>query len=215
MKKGIYRMRLTLLLVLLLGSSLVSANEVKVLCLGDSLTEGYGVDKKDSYPSQLSDLIKKKGHSNVKIVNAGISGSTSASALRRLKWHLKSKSKPQIIILALGANDGLRGQDVENSKVNLEKTIQLAKTHKIEILLAGMKMPPNYGNKYTRAFEKIFPELATKHKLPLVPFLLKDVAAKKELNLPDGIHPNEKGYTIVAATVYAHLNPLLKKFTNN
>lgn len=203
-------LKLTLILLTLVVSfPALSKDKIKVLCLGDSLTEGYGVDKKDAYPAVLQSLLEKKGIKNVEIVNAGISGSTSASSLRRLQWHLKSKSKPQVIILALGANDGLRGQDVENSRKNLEKTVKLAQDNNIKVLVAGMKMPPNYGNKYTRAFEEIFPALAKKHKLPLIPFLLEGVAAQKELNLPDGIHPNEKGYKIVAATVLKHLKPLI------
>ena len=188
-----------------------SVNHIKVLCLGDSLTEGYGLAKNDSYPSQLQQLLKSKGFQSTTVVNGGISGSTTASSLRRLQWHLRSKTKPDIIILALGANDGLRGQDVENSQKNLEKTITLAKENDIEILLAGMKMPPNYGNKYTREFEAMFPKMAKKYDLPMIPFLLEGVAAESKLNLPDGIHPNANGYKVVAATVFKYLQPILEK----
>ncbi|MDA9951510.1 arylesterase [Oligoflexaceae bacterium] len=185
-----------------------AAKKFRVLCLGDSLTEGYGVAKKDSYPSQVERLISK--NKSIEVINGGISGATTAGSLKRLNWHLKGKKKPDVLILALGANDGLRGQDVENSRKNLEETITLAKKNNIKVLLAGMKMPPNYGNKYTRAFEKMFPEMAKKFSLPIIPFLLEGVAAEKNLNLPDGIHPNPRGYAIVAKNVVKHLMPLLE-----
>ena len=185
-------------------------NIQKILCLGDSLTEGYGVPKHESYPSLLQSLLQNEGYKSVEVANGGISGSTTASSLRRLQWHLKGKKKPDIVILALGANDGLRGQDVKNSQENLEKTIELAQKNKIRILLAGMKMPPNYGNKYTKEFEAIFPKLAKKYNLPMIPFLLAGVATEKDLNLPDGIHPNGEGYKIVANTVLKYLKPLME-----
>jgi acyl-CoA thioesterase-1 len=147
-----------------------------------------------------------KGHA-VKLINAGISGSTSASAASRLKWYIRSQ--PDIIIIALGGNDGLRGLSVAHMKKNLSKAIELAQSEKIQVLLSGMQIPLNYGTRYTESFQKVFHELAELYKLPIIPFLLKDVGGIPSLNQPDGIHPNPEGHQIIAATVLKHLEPLL------
>jgi acyl-CoA thioesterase-1 len=181
-------------------------DETRVLIVGDSLTEGYGVPKTSAYPYQLELLLKKK-HPGVRVINAGSSGSTTASAYTRLKWHLRSK--PGVLVLALGGNDGLRGFKTAISKANLSKTIQLAKDNGIKVLLAGMKLPTNYGKAYRKSFEKIFDELAKEHKVKSIPFLLVGVGGVKKLNLPDGIHPNEEGHKIIANTVYKYLEPEL------
>ncbi len=178
-----------------------------ILCLGDSLTEGYGVPIEKSWPSLLQEHLKKQ---NVKVLNSGISGATSASGPSRLKWHLKSPEKPDIMILALGANDGLRGQPVAAMKENLSKTIIMAKDAGIRPVLAGMRIPPNYGQVYADSFEKVFIDLAKEHSITLIPFLLDGVAAQKDLNLPDGIHPNPKGYEIVIKNVLKVVEPMLK-----
>jgi acyl-CoA thioesterase-1 len=201
------------IVIFLLSSSLVWANSEKetkdqvktILVLGDSVSEGYGVAKKDSYPSLLEKKLKEKH--NVKVINSSISGSTSASAPGRLKWALRNK--PDILILALGGNDGLRGIQPEATFNNLDKTIQLAKKNNIKILLAGMVMPFNYGKEYRKEFSGTFSKLAKKHKLEFMPFLLKDVGGNKDLNLPDGIHPNEKGYKIVVKNILPHVEKLL------
>ncbi|OIQ20946.1 MAG: arylesterase [Bacteriovorax sp. MedPE-SWde] len=188
----------TILLILItLFTPIVNA-ETRLLIIGDSLTEGYGVAKKDSYPSLLETELKKK-RSDIRVINAGSSGSTSAGAFSRLRWHLKSK--PKILILALGANDGLRGISPTSTKENLQKAITLAKKNKIIIYLAGMKMPYNYGKDYQKRFENIFSELISFNKIKSIPFLLKDVGGRKHLNLADGIHPNEKGHSIIAKNV--------------
>ncbi len=181
--------------------------EQVILCLGDSLTEGYGVPIEKSWPSLLQEHFSKQ---NVKVLNSGISGATSASGPGRLKWHLKSPEKPDIMILALGANDGLRGQPVASMKDNLHKTIVMAKEAGIRPVLAGMRIPPNYGQDYADAFEKVFVDLAKEHSIALIPFLLDGVAAQKDLNLPDGIHPNPKGYEIVIKNVLKVIEPMLK-----
>jgi acyl-CoA thioesterase-1 len=178
-----------------------------ILCLGDSLTEGYGVPIEKSWPSLMQEYFAKQ---NVKVLNSGISGATSASGPGRLKWHLKSPEKPEIMILALGANDGLRGQPVASMKENLSKTIVMAKEAGIRPVLAGMRIPPNYGQEYADAFEKVFVDLAKEHSIGLIPFLLEGVAARKELNLPDGIHPNPDGYKIVIKNVLQIVEPMLK-----
>ncbi len=170
-----------------------------VLCLGDSLTEGYGVAPEQSYPSLLERRLRESGRADARVVNAGISGSTSASAVSRLRWQLKAK--PDVVILALGGNDGLRGLQIEETRKNLGEAIALARSRDVRVVLAGMKLPPNYGIDYTRRFEALFPALAEKHDVALIPFLLEGVAAKPELNLPDGIHPNAAGYQIVVENV--------------
>jgi acyl-CoA thioesterase-1 len=184
--------------------------EQMILCLGDSLTEGYGVPEEKNWPALLQEQLKKTSGPAVRVVNSGISGATSASGPSRLKWHLKGKDKPAFMILALGANDGLRGQDVAAMKQNLAKTIAMAQEAGIKTILAGMKIPPNYGKDYAASFEKVFPDLALEYKIPLIPFLLDGVAANKDLNLPDGIHPNPQGYEIVVRNVLKVVEPLLK-----
>ena len=179
-----------------------------VVCLGDSLTEGYGVAPEESYPSVVERRLNADGY-DVRIVNAGISGSTSASALSRLRWQLRAK--PDLLVLALGANDGLRGVAPDATRQNLAETIQLALEHQVRVVLAGMTLPPNYGPDHVAAFEQIFPALAKRYDLPLIPFLLEGVAARPELNLADGIHPNAEGHLWVAENVLSVLRPLLKK----
>jgi acyl-CoA thioesterase-1 len=180
---------------------------VVVVCLGDSLTEGYGVEPEQSWPSLLESRLRANGHPGVRVVNAGISGSTSASAVSRLRWLLASE--PDVVILALGGNDGLRGLALEATEKNLADAIALAKSRGVRVVLAGMKLPPNYGPDYTRGFEAMFPALARRYEVALIPFLLEGVAARPDKNLPDGIHPNASGYEIVVENVLEALLPLL------
>ncbi len=175
----------------------------KIVILGDSLTEGYGVAKSDAFPALLEKKMREDSYPNLKIVNSGIGGSTSASALSRLKWVLKSK--PQLVILALGGNDGLRGTDLKTTEKNLDQAIQYAQEKGVRVILAGMQIPPNYGKEYTENFKKIFPRLAKKYKVKLIPFLLKGVGGEADLNLPDGIHPNEEGHQVIADNLYKFL----------
>lgn len=177
-----------------------------VLVMGDSLTEGYQLAKEEAYPYLMEQELKKK-HPDIKVINGGISGSTSASAPKRLEWYLRAK--PDIMILALGANDGLRGLKVEETQKNLDFVITKAKSLGIKIILAGMRMPPNYGKDYTKNFDALFPSLAKKHNLKLIPFILEGVAAKPSLNLPDGIHPNPEGHKVMAKNVMKYLEPEL------
>ncbi len=192
---------------LLFAAPLPAEEEQVVVCLGDSLTEGYGLAPEQAYPHLLEQKLRAEGRS-VRVVNAGISGSTSASAVARLRWQLKSE--PEVVVIALGGNDGLRGVDVEATEANLSEAIALAKSRGVRVLLGGMKIPPNYGSDYTTAFEAVFPALAEKHDVALIPFLLEGVAADPELNLPDGIHPNARGAAIVSQTVFEALRPLLE-----
>ncbi|AYF44044.1 GDSL-like protein [Halobacteriovorax sp. BALOs_7] len=185
-----------LLLVLLISFSALASN--KVLFLGDSLTAGYGIDPEKAYPNLVRDILKKEGI-EITVMNASISGSTSASAVSRLKWSLRGK--PDVMLLALGANDGLRGIKLHSTKDNLKKAIKLAKSKGVKVILAGMQIPPNYGPEYTKEFKKMFPDLKKEEGVTLLPFLLKDVAGQRKLNLDDGIHPNEEGHKIIAKTV--------------
>jgi acyl-CoA thioesterase-1 len=169
-----------------------------ILFLGDSLSEGLGVDEDQAFPRLVERNLKTKKH-DVTVTNGGISGSTTASGLARLKWHLKKKT--DIILLELGANDGLRGLKIADTQKNLMGIINLAKEKKIKILLLGVLMPPNYGKEYTTQFENMYKQIAAAEKIPFLPFILQGVAGKPELNQPDGIHPNVKGHEIVATTI--------------
>ena len=182
-------------------------NSFRILILGDSLTEGYGVSAQQAFPSllekKLNDEFSSDKNSSYEIINAGISGSTSSGGVSRIEWLLKSK--PDFLILALGGNDGLRGVPVEETKNNLEKIILAAKSKDIPTLLAGMKMPPNYGIEYTREFSKQFEDMANQENVPLIPFLLEGVGGNPAMNLPDRIHPNPAGHQKIAETVYQNL----------
>ncbi len=193
-------------LVLLAALFSFSAFSKTVLVMGDSLTEGYRLAKEEAYPYLMEQELKKK-HPELKVINGGVSGSTSASAMKRLDWYMRAK--PDIMILALGANDGLRGVKTEETGKNLDAVIEKAKNSGIQVILAGMKLPPNFGKTYTEKFNGLFPELAEKHKLKFIPFILQDVAGKPALNLPDGIHPNPEGHKVMANTVMKYLEPEL------
>ncbi|HWK54953.1 MAG TPA: arylesterase [Hyphomicrobiales bacterium] len=178
-----------------------------ILFLGDSLTEGYGLEANESFPSLITARLAEAGRDDIRVINGGVSGSTSASALSRLQWF--ARSKPDLMVLALGANDGLRGLAVNELEANLAKTIEFAQSNDIEVALTGMLIPPNYGPEYTDAFAAVFPMLAERYHLPFMEFLLQDVAAVPELNQSDGIHPNAAGTKIVADNVWTFLQPLL------
>lgn len=186
--------------ILLLGLLLLNNahGATNILFLGDSLSEGQGVDEEQSFPRLVEKSLRDRKH-DVIVTNGGVSGSTSASGVTRLKWHLKKKT--DILVLELGANDGLRGIKLTETKKNLEEIIRYAKIKKVKVLLLGLLMPPNYGKKYTEEFEQMYKKIATAEKVAFLPFLLNDVAGKSELNLPDGIHPNPKGHEIVAKIV--------------
>jgi acyl-CoA thioesterase I len=184
-----------------------AAKTRRILILGDSLTEGLGVEKEKAFPDLLEKLLHDSGYPNIQVINAGISGSTTASGLSRLKWHLKSK--PELVVVALGANDGLRGFKIQETRKNLLEILALARKNGLKILLAGMLLPPNYGPEYRKQFEKLFQDISKSEKVPLLPFILEGVGGDPELNLPDGIHPNEKGHARVAQTVLKYIKPLL------
>ncbi len=180
--------------------------EKTVLFIGDSLTEGYGVPKEKSYPSLVADELKKKGKP-IKLLNGSVSGSTTASGMSRLRWFLKAK--PEVLVLALGANDGLRGIKLDESEKNLKKVISLAQKNKMKVVLAGMLLPVNYGPKYRTQFESMYKKLEKELKITRIPFLLEGVGGEAEMNQEDGIHPNQKGHAAIAKTVLKTLEPLL------
>lgn len=185
----------------ILGLLLVNTHafaSTHILFLGDSLSEGIGLDEEQSFPRLVERNLKAKKH-DVIVTNGGVSGSTSASGLTRLKWHLKKPT--DVLVLELGANDGLRGLKLTETKKNLEAIIKMAKEQKVKVLLLGLLMPPNYGKKYTAEFEDMYKKIASTEKVPFHPFILKDVAGKAEYNMPDGVHPNAKGQELVAKTV--------------
>jgi acyl-CoA thioesterase-1 len=205
-------MRNRLLVILICSIFLVAfkADESPkvILFFGDSLTAGYGLSKEQAFPAIVQRKINDKGY-NYKVLNAGLSGETSAGGLARINWILKEPI--DIFVLELGANDGLRGLPLKQTKQNLQQIINKvkAKNPDVKIVIAGMMMPPNLGADYTSEFMKVFPELAKKNDAHLIPFLLEGVAGNEELNLNDGIHPNKTGHSIVAENVWKVLNPLL------
>jgi len=191
---------------LLLLAAAAGSGKTTILILGDSLTEGYGVEKEDAYP-ELFDAKLQKWRDGYHVINGGSSGSTSAGGVRRLKWY--EKAHPDLVILALGSNDGLRGVKVEETRKNIEAAIVYCQQRHWRTVLVGLKVPPNYGPEYAGAFEKLFPELAAKYKLPLLGFLLEGVAGEPELNQADGIHPNELGHARIAENIFRFLQPIL------
>ena len=179
-----------------------------LLALGDSLTEGYGVNRQAAWPALLESHLRKRGYPKASVRNGGSSGATTASCLRSAKFQLKYR-KPDIAILAYGGNDGLRGLPIEPMKKRLSDCVSYFKIKGVKVVLAGMLAAPNYGPKFVKEFSAAFRDLSVNLKVPVVPFLLEGVAGQPELNLPDGIHPNEAGYRKVAEVVWREIEPLL------
>jgi acyl-CoA thioesterase-1 len=181
---------------------------VRIVIMGDSLTAGYQIEPNQAFPSLLKDKAEQKGHS-ISVVNAGISGDTTAGGLRRLDWLLRQPF--DIFVLALGANDGLRGLPLPQTEANLTAILQQVRQAQpgAQLVLAGMQIPANMGREYTEAFAAMFPRIAEKTGASLIPFLLEGVALRPEFNLPDRIHPNPAGHQVMAATVWKTLEPLL------
>jgi acyl-CoA thioesterase-1 len=180
----------------------------KIVAFGDSLTAGLGLKASESYPSLLQKMLEADGY-QYEVVNAGVSGDTSAGGLRRIDWALDGDVR--FLILELGANDLLRGQPVQEMKSNLSGIIERAQSRHVEVLLAGMYAPTNTGMDYQRDVRDAFQSLARERNVKLIPFFLDRVAGVESLNQADGIHPNAEGTRIVADTVYQALRPLLEK----
>lgn len=196
---------LVIVLALLMQAS---ADPKVILFFGDSLTAGFGLSTNEAFPA----LVEKKCMANgtpCKVINAGLSGETSAGGLTRIEWILRQPI--DVFVLELGANDGLRGLPLDQTRKNLQAIIDKVRVKypDVKIVIAGMMVPPNMGPDYTNDFRKIYPELANKNNATLIPFLLEDVAGYEKLNLADGIHPNQEGHKIVADNVYKILRELL------
>ena len=177
-----------------------------IVAMGDSLTEGMGVDPADAYPAQLERRLLADGY-NVEVINAGISGETTSGALSRVNWVLGLE--PDIVILATGGNDGLRGIAPELTERNLDQLVTTFQDVGVTVLLAGMEMVENMGEEYTSAFRAIYPTVSAAHDVRLIPFLLEGVATDPKLNQPDFIHPTAAGYAVVVDTIYPYVTDLL------
>lgn len=179
-----------------------------VVFLGDSLTAGYGLTEEEAFPARLAAALREGGHP-VRVVNAGVSGDTSAGGLRRLPWLLTQH--PDVMVVALGANDGLRGLPVSLTEKNLREIVAQAKEKGVRVLLLGLRLPPNLGADYVHAFEAVYPRVARETGAPLVPFFLEGVGGVAALNQEDGIHPTAEGQRRIAATVLPYLEPLVEE----
>ncbi|SDY52878.1 MULTISPECIES: arylesterase [Rhodonellum] len=179
-----------------------------ILFFGNSLTAGYGIEAEDAFPGLVASRIDSLGL-DYRIINGGLSGETTASGVARLEWFLEEE--PDIFILELGGNDGLRGIAISETEKNLRAMIQMvkAKYPKTRILLAGMQIPPNMGQDYASGFRELYPRVSQEENVTLIPFLLEGVAGNPALNLPDGIHPTEEGHLIVFETIWEFLAPLI------
>ncbi len=185
----------------------VPADAPLVVFLGDSLTAGLGLPVDQAFPAVVAAELAKKGRP-IRAVNAGVSGDTTAGGLRRAEWVLSQR--PDVVVLALGANDGLRGLPLEETERNLRGIVARAREAGADVLLCGMLIPTSYGPEYQEGFGRLFGRVAKAEGIALVPFLLEGVAGERDLNLEDGIHPNPEGQRILAANVLPHLEPLLR-----
>jgi len=192
-----------------LATPVITSDKPKIVAFGDSLTAGFGLLEKESYPYLLQEKLKADGF-DYEVVNAGISGDTSIGGLERIDWVLEMDNV-QILILELGANDLLRRMPVANMKKNLAQIIEKAQAKKIRVLLCGMLAPPNVGAQYQRDYQMVFPDLASEYDVEFLPFLLQNVALDRDLNQADGIHPNAEGEKIMTENVYKALKPMLAK----
>jgi acyl-CoA thioesterase-1 len=183
-----------------------------IVAVGDSLTAGYGVDERQAYPALLQERLLKEGYF-FRVVNAGISGETSSGTRSRIAW-VMSALKPDVIILETGANDGLRGIETAVLEKNLTEIIAAIQAEGVAVILAGMKMPPNFGRNYTKQFAEVYPRVATKMGIALIPFFLEDVAGDRRYNLADGIHPNPEGYRRVVAHIYPYVIKAIEHLSN-
>jgi acyl-CoA thioesterase I len=201
-------MFVVLLWPLVLDAASISASDTRprIVAFGDSLTAGLGVQAVESYPAQLQRRLDSLGY-RYRVINAGVSGDTTAGGLRRVPWILNNK--PELVILELGANDGLRGLPVDQTQSNLRQIIRQLQESGTTVVLAGMKLPPNYGQDYTASFEAMYRMLAKECQLLLIPFFLEGVGGSSTLNQADGIHPTKEGYEVIVEQVLKVLKPIL------
>jgi acyl-CoA thioesterase-1 len=211
---GVCRARFALLFLLSVSVGALAvppgagAEDPVIVAFGDSLTAGLGVSPAAAYPALLEARLRREGYA-YRVVNAGVSGDTTAGGLRRVDWALRLK--PAIVIVELGANDALRGQDLGSVRANLDAIVERFQASGARVLVAGMRVPTNYGERYGTGFERLFAEVAAKRKAAFMPFLLDGVAAEARLNQADGIHPTAEGYRIIADRLWPYLRPLLRK----
>ncbi len=197
-------------LTVLAGAAPADAAPPRIVVLGDSLTAGYGLAGDDAFPARLQAALKADGI-EARVVNAGVSGDTTAAGLRRLDWALATGADgpPAALIVELGANDGLRGLDPKKTEANLDAIVTRAKAQGLKVLLTGMKAPPNYGRDYAAEFDAMFPRLAARHGVPLYPFFLDGVAAERSLNQADGLHPTPAGVAVIVERILPYVKRLI------
>jgi len=193
---------------ILTSAAAAQSRPITIVAFGDSLTAGYGVKTSESFPVQLQMALEAKGH-KVTIVNAGVSGDTTAGGLERLDWALDPQ--PDAVILELGANDALRGIDPKEPRANVDKMLAKLKAKNIAVLLTGMKAPSNWGADYAKSFDAIYPDLATKYGVPLYPFFLEGVALDKAFTQPDGLHPTGVGVAEIVKRILPDVEALVQR----
>ncbi len=194
-------------LVMLLGA-IVNAEERVIVAFGDSLTAGLGIPADQAYPSLLAAKLKAEGYP-YRVVNAGVSGETTAGGLRRVDWALRLQ--PEIAIVELGTNDALRGQDLASARSNLDQIVARFQAAGARVLIAGMRLPPNYGLGYTTEFQRLYEDVAKQRRAALMPFFLDGVGGNPRLNQSDGIHPTSEGYRLIVDRLWPYLKPLLTR----
>ncbi len=190
------------------ATPVVAAGERVIIAFGDSLTAGLGVAAEETYPARLGERLKREGY-DYRVINAGVSGDTTAGGLRRVDWALRLK--PEVVIIELGVNDALRGQKLEGVRANLDRIVARFQAAGTRVLLAGMRLPPNYGDRYAEDFRRLYGEVARARHAPLMAFFLDGVGAIPRLNQADGIHPTAEGYAIIVDRLWPHLLPLLER----
>ena len=201
--------RLSAALALLVAlSTLAHAKDRVIVAFGDSLTAGLGVPAEQAYPAQLAARLRAEGYS-YQVINAGVSGDTTAGGLRRVDWALRLD--PQVVIVELGVNDALRGQDLAGVRANLDQIVARFQSAGARVLVAGMVLPPNYGGRYGGAFQRVYTDVAKQRGAALMPFFLDGVGGDPRLNQADGIHPTAEGYRIIVGHLLPYLRPLLKR----
>ena len=201
------RLLAALVLAALLAAP-AGAQERVIVAFGDSLTAGQGVPAQQAYPALLAARLRAEGYP-YRVVNAGVSGDTTAGGLRRVDRALRLG--PEVVILELGINDALRGQDLETVRSNLHQLVERFQSAGVRVLIAGMRLPPNYGAGYGATFQRLYEEVARKRGAALMPFFLDGVAGDPRLNQPDGVHPTADGYRVIADRLWPHLRPLLRR----
>jgi acyl-CoA thioesterase-1 len=208
--RGLFK-RILLLMLLVAAPAAASAAPLRILAFGDSLTQGYGLPPGDDFPNKLEQALKSKGL-DVAVINAGVSGDTTAGGLRRLDWSLgDARSRPDAAIVELGGNDGLRGLPVDAMEKNLDGILAKLKARNVPVLLAGMKGPRNYGADYAARFDAVYPRLAKKYDVVFYPFILDGVALDPSLTQADGLHANPKGVDVIVKGILPKVMELIDR----